>query len=77
MRPILAEPPAESPSTKNISHFSGSLLLQSASLPGRDMFSRPVFFLVRSLALLAASLALDAVMHLSIISLAVWGCSSR
>ena len=32
-RPILAEPPAESPSTMKISHFSASRLSQLASLP--------------------------------------------
>lgn len=37
-RPLtdFAEPPAESPSTMKISAFSGSRLLQSTSLPGRD-----------------------------------------
>ena len=30
-----AEPPAESPSTKNNSVLSSSLLLQSASFPGK------------------------------------------
>ena len=36
-RPCLAEPPAESPSTMKISAISGSLTMQSASLPGRPM----------------------------------------
>src|SRR3982751_3129051 len=36
-RPCLAEPPAESPSTMKISEISGSLTMQSASLPGRPM----------------------------------------
>ena len=34
-RPCLAEPPAESPSTRKSSRFSGSRSWQSASLPGR------------------------------------------
>ena len=38
LRPCLAEPPAESPSTMNSSDSSRSVDLQSASLPGR--FSR-------------------------------------
>ena len=33
-RPCLAEPPAESPSTRNNSVSAGSSLVQSASLPG-------------------------------------------
>ena len=36
-RPCLAEPPAESPSTMNSSVSAGSLIVQSASLPGRPM----------------------------------------
>lgn len=57
---VFAEPPAESPSTMKISQFLGSLSEQSASLPGRVPPSRDVFLLVRSLAFLAASLALCA-----------------
>ena len=34
-RPCLAEPPAQSPSTRNSSHLAGSRSWQSASLPGR------------------------------------------
>ncbi len=55
---VFAEPPAESPSTIYISHLEGSFSEQSASLPGRPKPSKAVFLLVRSLAFLAASLAL-------------------
>src|SRR5690554_3588131 len=34
-RPCLAVPPAESPSTRNTSHFAGSVSEQSESFPGR------------------------------------------
>lgn len=34
LRPCLADPPAESPSTMNSSQFAGSLSEQSANLPG-------------------------------------------
>src|SRR4051812_50071037 len=43
LRPDLAEPPAESPSTMKISHLVGSFDWQSDSLPGRDAdSSRPL-----------------------------------
>ena len=54
LRPCLADPPAESPSTINNSHFSGSLLEQSASLPGRLLISRAPLRRVISRARLAA-----------------------
>ena len=73
----LAEPPAESPSTMNISQFLGSLSEQSASLPGRLMDSSAVFLLVRSLAFLAASLALCARSDFSHIIFATVGFCSR
>src|SRR5581483_11473573 len=38
-RPCLAGPPAESPSTRNSSHFFGSRSVQSASLPGKELDS--------------------------------------
>jgi hypothetical protein len=41
--PCFAEPPAESPSTKNISHFSGSLSEQSDNFPGRPDPERTFF----------------------------------
>ena len=44
-RPCLAEPPALSPSTMNSSDSSGSVLSQSASLPGR--LSRPLIAVLR------------------------------
>ena len=74
--PCLADPPAESPSTINNSDNSGFFSWQSASLPGRDVFSRPVFLLVNSLAFLAASLAFEASIILSIIFLISDGFSS-
>ena len=64
--PCFADPPAESPSTINNSESSGFFSWQSASLPGRDVFSKPVFLLVNSLAFLAASLAFEASIILSI-----------
>src|SRR3954469_175692 len=39
LRPCLAEPPAESPSTMNSSDLDGSRSWQSASLPGREFMS--------------------------------------
>ena len=74
---VFAEPPAESPSTMKISQFLGSLSEQSASLPGRVPPSREVFLLVRSLAFLAASLALCAKSDFSQIFLATSGFCSR
>ena len=41
--PCFAEPPAESPSTKNISLFAGSFSAQSANLPGKEVLSSTVF----------------------------------
>ena len=42
-RPCLAEPPAESPSTMNISHCAGSFSWQSANFPGKPTpSSRPL-----------------------------------
>jgi len=55
LRPCLAEPPAESPSTIYISASSGSVVAQSASLPGRAALSSAVLRRVSSLALRAAS----------------------
>ncbi len=76
-RPDFAEPPAESPSTMNISVPSFSLLAQSHNLPGRfEVLSAPLR-LVSSLAFLAASLAAAAWMALLRIRFASVGCSSR
>ena len=75
--PCFAEPPAESPSTKNISLLAGSFSAQSANLPGNEVLSSTVFLLVNSLALFAASLALCALKALSTIILEVCGFSSK
>ncbi len=55
MRPCLALPPAESPSTMNSSDFAGSFSWQSASLPGSE--ETPSGFLRRQFARLAGGLA--------------------
>ena len=63
-RACLAEPPAESPSTRKISHSSGSCDVQSASLPGKagpeTIFLRTTFLAAfnRFCALLMASCAI-------------------
>ena len=54
-RPCLAEPPALSPSTMKSSENSGSVLSQSASLPGR--LSRPLIAVLRRTCEAAARLA--------------------
>ena len=74
---VFAEPPAESPSTINISHSFGFLLEQSASFPGSDILSSADFLLVKSLAFLAAALALCAISALSHITFAMLGFCSR
>ncbi len=76
-RPCLAEPPAESPSTMKSSADSGSLIEQSASLPGRDIPSSADFRRVSSRALRAASRARDAAIALLTIWRASVGFSSR
>ena len=57
-RACLAEPPAESPSTRNNSVCCKSVLVQSASLPGRAgplvSFFRSTFFPCRKRAIAAA-----------------------
>ena len=73
----MADPPAESPSTKKISHFAGSLSLQSTSFPPKLMTSRSLFLRVNSLAFLAATLARAAVIFFSTIILASSGFSKR
>ncbi|MPN09859.1 hypothetical protein SDC9_157152 [bioreactor metagenome] len=77
VRAILAEPPAESPSTRYISQFTGSLSEQSASLPGRRAFSSTLLRRTSSLAFLAASLALAATRPFSTIVFAICGFSSK
>ena len=74
--PFLAEPPAESPSTINISDTLGSLLLQSDNLPKKLDVPKSLF-LVISLAFLAAFLALFASSALFIIILASSGFSIK
>ena len=76
-RPCFALPPAESPSTKKISDLAGSFSEQSANLPGKAILSSALFLLVSSLAFLAASLAREALKHLSTMILASLGCSSK
>ena len=76
-RAILAEPPAESPSTIKSSHSLGSRPEQSASLPGRARPARAVLRRARSLALLAAALAFFARTALFRMALAAWGFCSR
>ena len=59
------------------SHSSATLLLQSASFPGNVVLSNADFFLTNSLAFLAASLALDALIHFSKTAFATEGFSSK
>jgi len=59
------------------SHSSAFLLLQSANFPGNVEVSKEFFFLTNSLAFLAASLALDALIHFSNIAFATFGFSSK
>ena len=75
--PCFALPPAESPSTIYISHSSAFLLLQSANFPGKVVDSNADFLLTSSLAFLAASLALEALIHFSSIAFATDGFSSK
>ena len=64
LRPCLAEPPAESPSTMKISDCAGSRSWQSASLPGSEAKSSAPLRRVSSRALRAASRAAAAVYDL-------------
>ena len=75
--PCFAEPPAESPSTIYTSHCEASFSLQSANFPGNVVDSNEFFLLTNSLAFLAASLALDALIHFSNIAFATEGFSSK
>src|SRR5680860_1529623 len=59
-RACFADPPAESPSTRWISQADGSLMEQSANLPGSMVFSRTLLRRVRSRAFRAATLAWEA-----------------
>jgi len=76
-RPCLAVPPAESPSTKKISHFSGSFQAQSDSLPGSPPPDITVFLWTISLAFVAACLAWAARITFWTIIFASSGFSSR
>ena len=76
-RAMIAEPPAESPSTRNSSVFSGSRSEQSASLPGRLVESIAPLRRARSRALRAAWRAWAALTALPQITRPSAGCSSR
>ena len=77
LRACLAEPPAESPSTRNISDLAGSRSWQSASLPGREEMSSALLRRVSSRALRAASRAAAASAIFCTISRPRPGCSSN
>ena len=76
-RAMMAEPPAESPSTRKSSVFTGSRSEQSASLPGRLVESIAPLRRARSRALRAAWRACAALMALPQMTRASAGCSSR
>ena len=76
-RACLAEPPAESPSTRYSSLRAGSLMEQSASLPGSVLPSRRPLRRVRSRALRAALRARAALIVFSTIWRPSEGFSSR
>ena len=75
--PCFAEPPAESPSTIYSSDLLGSFSEQSANFPGREPPSRAFFLIIKSLAFLAASLALADVSDLFNIFFASSGLSYK
>ena len=75
--PCFALPPAESPSTIYTSQRDASFSEQSANFPGSVEPSKAFFLLTNSLAFLAASLALEALIHFSKIALATAGFSSK
>ena len=76
-RACLADPPAESPSTRYSSLKAGSFSEQSANFPGKPPRSNTPLRRVRSLALRAASRARAASIILVAMSFAVSGVSSR
>ena len=76
LRPPLALPPAESPSTMKSSDLAGSFSWQSASLPGSEE-TLSGFLRVSSRAFRAASRAAAAWITLLTITLASPGCSSN
>ena len=73
----MADPPAESPSTRYISHSEGSFIEQSASFPGRELLSRMLCLRTNSRAFLAALLALLAASAFPTMFFASPGFSSR
>src|SRR5471032_1710921 len=77
LRPCLAEPPAESPSTMKSSESAGSRSWQSASLPGNELTSSAPLRRVSSRALRAASRAAAASTTLVRIFRVSDGCSSN
>ncbi|MNE64967.1 hypothetical protein D3C80_1604110 [compost metagenome] len=77
LRPCLAEPPAESPSTRYSSERAGSFSWQSANLPGRPAISSAPLRRVISRALRAASRARAASIILPTTALASFGFSNR
>ena len=76
-RPCLADPPAESPSTRKTSHSFGSVAEQSASLPDSTPPSSPLFLRTSSRALRAASRARAALTALAMIARATLGFLSK
>ena len=76
-RPCLADPPAESPSTRYNSHSAGSFSWQSASFPGNPTPSSKPLRRVISRALRAASRARAASTILPVMTLASAGRSWR
>ena len=76
-RPILAEPPAESPSTMKISVRVGSFSRQSASLPGIRLVSSALLRRTSSRAFLAAARARAACVAFSKMAFATPGFSSK
>ena len=76
-RPCFAEPPAESPSTRNSSDRAGSVSWQSASLPGSIPESSAPLRRVNSFALRAASRARSASSPFSSTFRAIPGFSSK
>src|SRR5881409_63760 len=76
-RPCLAEPPAESPSTRYSSVSLGSVTLQSASLPGSNPPSRPLRLRTSSRALRAASRARAALTAFAMMVRATLGLLSK
>ena len=77
LRPCLAEPPAESPSTIYSSDNAGSFSWQSASFPGKPARSSAPFLRVISRAFLAASLARAASIILTTMILLSPGFSNK